>query len=582
MGYKKNIYNTGEDVGVGTITPTVKLDIDGKVRSTDLQIDTTIVPIVDQVWTAVDTSGNGEWKTSPSGVTDHTLLTNIGTNTHAQIDTHIADGTIHFTQAAISIPASQISDFDVEVSNNSSVTSNSLFRTTPSTEITAGVNLSWAGNTLNATALTPTLQAVTTAGSTTTDDIQAGSVTAYTSANQYSKIDKSGFVRAQVTSSYSVQMTASLGEIKVRFNSAFDTDLQFPTATQNNVATLQNGSGTIAFLSDITGGSSPLTTKGDLYTYSTVDTRLPVGTNGQVLEVDSTQATGLKWVAGFVPYTGASSNVDLNAKNLTNINELGVTTNTTLSSGEDIMVNMVVDNDQSGTADFTALRITIDNTGNTSSGENNFIKVGIDGTEALLVRSNGSFILGQGASHSYINASQTHLSGQLKMPSSGLISNDGTGGVNLSGNGGTYLTTVNKNNDIVTITGANDPVTATSNQTRYCTVLGRGFEDTTVSSNFRTVGLELRSVVDLDPKTGASYHTSLRIAPTINDTGKAHLAIESLSGDIKFTGADVTMGNVLHISPSATPGSATAGDIYYDSTSNKLRCYNGTIWNNLF
>lgn len=47
----------------------------------------------------------------------------------------------------------------------------------------------------------------------------------------------------------------------------------------------------------IGGTSSPLTTKGDIYTYSTTNARLAVGTNGQVLTVDSTEPTGLKWAS---------------------------------------------------------------------------------------------------------------------------------------------------------------------------------------------------------------------------------------------------------------------------------------------
>lgn len=43
------------------------------------------------------------------------------------------------------------------------------------------------------------------------------------------------------------------------------------------------------------GSTSPLTTKGDLYGFSTVDARVPVGADGKVLTADSTDPNGISW-----------------------------------------------------------------------------------------------------------------------------------------------------------------------------------------------------------------------------------------------------------------------------------------------
>ena len=56
----------------------------------------------------------------------------------------------------------------------------------------------------------------------------------------------------------------------------------------------------------------------------------------------------------------------------------------------------------------------------------------------------------------------------------------------------------------------------------------------------------------------------------------------SFSEKLRLEYGGVKITSLLNIVPSAEPSSGIAGDIYYDSTSNKLRCYNGTTWNNLF
>lgn len=78
------------------------------------------------------------------------------------------------------------------------------------------------------------------------------------------------------------------------------TDIANPTDPQD-VATKD-------YVDSAVGVASPLTTKGDLYTFDTDNQRLAVGTDGQLLSSDSTQATGLKWT------TVSSSATDTTAR----------------------------------------------------------------------------------------------------------------------------------------------------------------------------------------------------------------------------------------------------------------------------
>jgi hypothetical protein len=88
------------------------------------------------------------------------------------------------------------------------------------------------------------------------------------------------------------------------------------TITLAGTLALANGGTGQTSAASAFGALSPLTTKGDLLAFSTVNARLPVGTNGQVLSADSTQTLGLKWVAALTTtltsahlFVGNASNV---------------------------------------------------------------------------------------------------------------------------------------------------------------------------------------------------------------------------------------------------------------------------------
>ena len=69
-------------------------------------------------------------------------------------------------------------------------------------------------------------------------------------------------------------------------------DVLYADSTAHCLEVSANG-GSFACLGS--GTTSPLTTKGDIYGYSSTNARVPVGTNGQVLVADSTQTLGVKW-----------------------------------------------------------------------------------------------------------------------------------------------------------------------------------------------------------------------------------------------------------------------------------------------
>jgi hypothetical protein len=70
------------------------------------------------------------------------------------------------------------------------------------------------------------------------------------------------------------------------------------------------------------GGGSPLTTKGDLYTFSTTDARLAVGADGTTLVADSIEATGLKWASASVPANSSATIATSQATSSTSYTDL--------------------------------------------------------------------------------------------------------------------------------------------------------------------------------------------------------------------------------------------------------------------
>ena len=82
----------------------------------------------------------------------------------------------------------------------------------------------------------------------------------------------------------------TLGDISYR-SAVSNTNTRLGIGTNGQVLSVSAGVPAWTTTADVT----PLTTKGDVFTFSTEDARIGVGADGTFLSADSTEATGLKW-----------------------------------------------------------------------------------------------------------------------------------------------------------------------------------------------------------------------------------------------------------------------------------------------
>ena len=250
--------------------------------------------------TAAVTSANSASTSATAAATSATSASNsatAATTSATSAETSATAAATSATSAANSATAAAASVSTIASYATSAATS----ATSAETSATSAATSATAAATSASSAATSATAAATSASSASTS-----ASSALTSAN--SAATSAASAAAAVTTAIQASIINAKGDLIA--GTADDTAARLAVGANGTVLTAASGEAT-GLQWTTPSDQIPLTTKGDLFTFSTVDARLGVGTNGHLLTADSSETTGLKWAAAPVSLPSQTGNAGL-------------------------------------------------------------------------------------------------------------------------------------------------------------------------------------------------------------------------------------------------------------------------------
>jgi hypothetical protein len=100
----------------------------------------------------------------------------------------------------------------------------------------------------------------------------------------------------------------------------------------------------------------------------------------------------------------------------------------------------------------------------------------------------------------------------------------------------------------------------------------------TFGGYFESLGGATGAKIKITPNTSAASNGVIYNTGFVTGSAGPHIFQINGTEVIRFKAS----GQTRFFPLSTAPSGAEAGDVYYDSGTNKLRCYDGTAWNDLF